>query len=201
MVFYLNIPFLSSITRTTNYTLTVTDAIGCVSTDDVLVDVISVDIPVIELNGSALNVTNVNSAAGYTWQQLNGSTWEDIVPAANGTSYTASANGTYRVKAAIGSCEAYSLSLLAGRPASSNQYGIYLYPNPAVDRLTMDGISVAQSWETMEIINSRGMRVLTRNIKNQASVSINTAAFESGVYTAKLGATDGKTTVFRFIKL
>ncbi len=192
---------LASPIASTNYILTILDPVGCTAADTVLVNVITVDVPILQLNGSTLNVSNVNGAASYTWQQLNGSTWEDIVPAATGTSYTATANGNYRVKAVIGSCEEYSASQQAGRPAPPNLYGIYLYPNPANTTVTLDEIATTDAWVTLEVINEQGLRVYRRDIRNQSSLSINTTSFVSGIYTARLIATDGKTTVLRFVKL
>lgn len=185
---------------TTHYILVVTDASGCIANDTITVSVQSLDVPLISVNSGTLTVTNPDISAIYTWQVLNGSSWDDIVPAATGTSYTPTTTGEYRVEAVSGPCTEFSGSMMAGRHASGNEFGIYLYPNPATGVLVLDEIRLSQGWETLEIINSEGMRVLLQNIQNRTMVSVNVSNLRTGIYTAKLRKSDGGSTLFRFMK-
>lgn len=185
---------------TTNYILAVTDASGCMAQDTITVSVQSLDVPLVTLNAGTLTVTNPDISATYTWQVLNGSSWDDVVPLATGTSFTPVATGEYRVKVVSGPCTEFSGSMLAGRLASRNEFGIYLYPNPTTGLLVLDEIRLSQGWETLEIINSQGMRVLVQDIRNRTAVSVNVSNLRTGIYNAKLRKADGGSTMFRFIK-
>ncbi len=182
------------------YVMTVTDATGCEASDAVSISVQSLDEPVVTASGSLLTVTNPEISASYTWQVLNGVSWEDIVPTATGTAYTATSPAEYRVRAESGVCTTFSNSLLAGRPASSNEFGIYTYPNPTTGYLVLDELKLSDAWETIEIINTQGARLLTRNIRNQTRVTLNVNALGNGVYNARLRKTDGGSTMIRFVK-
>src|SRR6185436_20789880 len=49
--------------------------------------------PTINVVGLTMTVSNVDAGATYTWQMQDASNnWNDIVPTANGTSYTATAS-------------------------------------------------------------------------------------------------------------
>jgi len=162
-------------------------------------------IPLVSLNNKVFTVSNPDAAAVYTWQVLTNNVWGDIIPAAYGITYTASLAGEYRVKATKGLCTEYSVSAitnLAGRMASNNAFGIYLYPNPVSNVVTLDSIKLTQNWETLKIINADGKHVLpVINIKNQTSVSINVSVLKQGTYFIQLRKKDGEFTTIKFVKI
>jgi len=191
---------IASPASTTHYILAVTDASGCIASDTITVSVQTLDVPLVTLNTGTLTVTNPDISATYTWQVLNGSSWDDIIPLASGTSYTPVTTGEYRVKAVSGPCTEFSGSMMAGRHASGNEFGIYLYPNPTTGLLVLDEMRLSQNWETLEIVNSQGMRMLVQDIKNRTSVTVNVSNFKTGIYNVKLRKADGGSTMFRFMK-
>ncbi|MFT3912173.1 MAG: T9SS type A sorting domain-containing protein [Ferruginibacter sp.] len=188
---------------TTTYTLTTKNQwfasnITCVTSDVVTITVVDVQTPVVVVNDPTLSVSNPQASVTYTWQQLNGNTWDDI---ATGTSYTPTSNHEYRVKASSGSCENYSASQTAGRMAGTNAFGIALFPNPTANVLNLYDLKPEYNWQTLDIINAQGLRVIpTTGIRNMTSFSTNISRLNSGIYIVKLTKADGGTAEIRFIK-
>lgn len=188
--------------ETTTYTLTTANVWNngsyCISEDQVTITVANVQIPLVQLDNHILSVTNIQSGVTYTWQLKNGTVWDDL---ATGTSYPVTSPGDYRVKSTQGSCEEYSTSQSAARPASSNPFGVYTYPNPTSSVFILDELKLSDGWQTAEIINAQGRRVIPVNdIRNKTTAIINVAALESGTYIVKLTGSDGKMSTMRFIK-
>jgi hypothetical protein len=162
------------------------------------------DTPRVTLNGKILNVDNPDAAAAYTWQSYVSGNWVNVVPAANGTSFTFSTSGEYRVMAVKDPCIHYSLSKVANFriSTSANPYGINLFPNPAREIVVIDSIKLSEKWETLEVMNASGKPVLSvLSIVNQTSVSIDISNFLAGIYFIKLRRADGVTTIIKFVKI
>jgi hypothetical protein len=159
--------------------------------------------PLISLSNRLYTVTNPDAAATYTWQQKINNTWGNVVPAATGTTFTAASGGEYRVKAVKGACTAFSLSQTTARNLNTfmHPFGIYLYPNPNTGILNIDSIRINQRWETLDITDVTGRVVLTFNIKNQSSVSLNVSMLKPGTYFAQLKKIDGVYYTVEFVKL
>ncbi len=170
------------------------------TSNSIMMAVTNLDIPLISINNNIISITNPDANAVYTWQILNGTVWEDVNPLANGTDYTVTQPGTYRVRATKGVCEMYSDGLLSARQ-SNTPYGIIMYPNPTTGVLVLDQLSLADKWETLEIKNAQGQNLYpAKNIRDQASLTLHVERLASGVYFIKLKKADGKKLTLGFIK-
>jgi photosystem II stability/assembly factor-like uncharacterized protein len=160
-------------------------------------------VPLVTLSSRVYTVTNPDAGATYTWQTSANGIWANVVPVANGIIFTASAAGEYRVMATKGPCVSYSLPQVTSRASSvtNNPYGIYLYPNPTSKMITLDSIQLSQNWETLDITNAEGRRVLPiLDIKNKNTVSIDVSSFRNGFYFVQLRRKDGEFTTIKFVK-
>ena len=82
-----------------------------------------------------------------------------------------------------------------GIPEVMNNNGIFIYPNPFKDNLTIETNSNTEY--RLEILNLIGQTVYTTYINKKAT--INTYAFTNGVYILKLYS-DKETIVKKFVK-
>ncbi|MGF2410952.1 FG-GAP-like repeat-containing protein [Ferruginibacter sp.] len=182
---------------------------SCVTTTVATSNIITVNVqqlavPIVSLSNKVFTVTNPDGAATYTWQILTNNVWGNVIPAATGIIYTAITTGEYRVKAVKGVCTSFSVPQATNftiRIPANNPFGIYLYPNPASNIITLDSIKLNQQWETLDIIAADGKHVLpSLNIKNQTSVSIDVTALRNGTYFVQLRKKDGDFTTIKFVK-
>jgi hypothetical protein len=161
-------------------------------------------VPLIVLSIKTFTVTNPDAGATYTWQIANNNVWTNVVPAATGITFTAAVPGEYRVMAVKGPCTSYSISQVSNftnRIPANNPFGIYLYPNPVINIVTLDSIKLSQNWETLDIINAIGKLVLPEfNIKNKTTISIDVRVLGRGTYFAQLRKKDGEFTTLKFVK-
>ncbi len=181
---------------------------GCTATPVVTSNVITLSVttlaqPVVNLNGNVLTVTNPDAAALYTWQQLTGTVWNNIIPTASGLTFTVTQPGDYRVKAVIGSCIVYSAGTSAARNnvTDSSLFYIYLNPNPTRGLITVYKLELWQKWQSLDVLDMQGQIMLpSLNIKGLHSVSVHTERLVTGVYIIRLTDADGKRRSYRFIK-
>ena len=89
----------------------------------------------------------------------------------------------------------YPFNNIIGIKENKINNNVYIYPNPAKENLTIETNSNTE--QRLEIINLMGQTVYT-NIFNKKA-TINTSAFQSGVYIIKL-YTDKETVVRKFVK-
>ncbi len=198
----------TSLQNNSQVKVTMTSSSNCVTTPTATSNIISITVdqlatPLVSENNRLFTVTNADAAATYTWQQKINNVWGNVVPAATGINYTAPAGGEYRTKAIKGACTAYSLSQTTARNLNTftHPFGIYLYPNPNTGILNIDSIRISQKWETLEITDVTGRHVLTFNIKNQSSVSLDVSMLKPGTYFAQLKKIDGVYYTVEFVKL
>ena len=203
-----NIFITSTLNNNDQVKAILTSSNGCVTSTTATSNTITVTVdqlatPVISLTNRLFTVTNPDAAAAYTWQQKINNTWGNVLPAATGITYTAALGGEYRVKAVKNACTAYSLSQATLRNLNTllHPFGIYLYPNPNTGILNIDSIRINQKWETLDITDVTGRVVLTFNIKNQSSVSLNISMLKPGTYFAQLKKIDGVHYTVEFVKL
>ncbi len=187
-----------------------TSDLACVTnqksvSNTIKIEVQDLDTPLITVNDKTFAIANPDAMAVYTWQRLNNSVWFDVAPLTTGTSYEAKLTGEYRAKAVKGPCVVYSSSTaitVIERSKASNNYGIYLFPNPTTDFITLDSIKLSEEWQTLEIVNTNGEHIVTTlNINNRTSISVDIKAFIKGTYFVILRRKDGKFTVLRFVKI
>lgn len=170
--------------QTTIFTLTVTDAHGCISTSDVTVTVNPLPVvPVISINNDVLYST----PAGYYQWYLNGT----IINGATSQSYAPLQNGNYTVVISdSNSCEATST------PYSYNSAGIEegvissdisIYPNPVGDEFTVLFLKITTG--EIEIVNALGEMVYS-DVLNNKQKTINCKSFPAGIYFLKISANE-----------
>ena len=128
----------------------------------------------------------------------------------NGEAILGDTNQSYTVPLPISSKSCYSVAItnIYGCSATSDTIcflplgisevinkGIYIYPNPFKDELTIETNSNTE--KRIEIINLIGQTVYTNIINKKAT--INTSAFANGVYILKLSS-NKETKIIKFIK-
>lgn len=144
------------------------------------------------VNNQVLTVQNIVSGAFYTWQQLNtANTWADITPAANGTSYTPTESGSYRVLVKADNCTSVSVAFpflitgLNNTPASSA--GIRLFPNPVRNVLHIENISLSDRWKFVSIYSMTGENITGNiNIVGKKQIDIPLANLAPGCYLVQI---------------
>ena len=152
--------------------------------------------PTISQNG---NVLTSSSATGNQWL-LNG----QAIPGDTNHSYTVplpiSSKSCYSVAITnIYGCSAISDTICflpLGISELMKNKGIYVYPNPFKDNLTLETNSNTN--QRLEILNLIGQTVYTTTINNKKA-TINTSAFAKGIYILKLSS-DKETVVRKFVK-
>lgn len=159
--------------------------------------------PVIALNSTTLTITNADADAIYKWQlELSNSSWNDIVPVANGIFYTAPTTGNYRVRADKAGCTEYSNIISIKDSSNSDEPSVYLYPNPTTGTLTLDSLKLSDHWEVLDIISANsGQKMASFNIANQTKVTVDLDNLSAGIYLAVLRRRDGSFESVKFIKL
>ncbi|HMK04348.1 MAG TPA: T9SS type A sorting domain-containing protein [Ferruginibacter sp.] len=156
--------------------------------------------PLITLSNSVFTVTNPDVAANYSWQVFLNSNWINVIPAATGISFTSPGTGEYRVKADKGACTAYSASVVAGI-VNPTSHVIYLRPNPAHEFIRLDSIRLQKRYETVEITDMQGKRVLPLfNVRNRVTITIDISSLTNGPYMAIIRQYDGTFSAKKFIK-
>lgn len=177
------------------------------NTDTVIVKFTRLDIPSITASGYTLSVSNVDTAARYTWQIQDERTyaWRDITVAANAPVYNVPVIGTYRVKAANIYCERYSdekkIYVTGIDGVSAEAMGIRTYPNPVLAHFTIDELKLSDKWQTLDVYGSDGRLVVAGfNIKNQQTITLFTGSFVNGVYMVIMRRKEGAPVVMKFVK-
>jgi hypothetical protein len=91
--------------------------------------------------------------------------------------------------------------ITAVNPDPVSQYGIHLYPNPVSTVLTLEPLKIRDKWEMLEIRGIEGKQYITKEIKNQTSVSLVITQLESGTYVLVLRSSVGNVATIKFLKL
>jgi len=195
----------SSLQNNDQVKLILTSNLACVLNSTATSNTITMSVqqlatPLITLSNSVFTVTNPDAAATYTWQVFLNSNWINVVPAATGISFTSPGAGEYRVRAVKGGCTAYSASVVAGIVNPTSPI-VYLRPNPAHNFIRLDSIRLQKRYETVEITDMQGKRVLPLfNVKNQVTITIDISCLASGPYMAIIRQYDGTFSAKKFIK-
>jgi len=178
------------------YWVKITNQYPCSSSDTINIAYsLNPSIPTISQIG---NILTSSSAIGNQWLL-------------NGQVITSDTNQSYTITLPITDTSCYSLTVtnIYGCSATSdticylplgiseviNNNGIYIYPNPSKDNITIETNSYKE--QRLEILNLIGQTVYTIYINKKAV--INTSAFAKGVYILKLSS-DKETVVRKFVK-
>jgi hypothetical protein len=182
------------------------DLISCTQTinsDTVITTVVQPTIPIIKNDNNTLIVTNPISGSKYTWQKLDNTSWNDIIPSAIGLSYYTNVAGFYRVKSEVLNCVTYSIALEVKLQdsiyVSSN---IYLYPNPTTGVLIIDSLNLSDKWKRLDIINiDAGQKLASFDISNLTTVTLHLEYLPAGIYLALFIRENGEMYYKKFVKI
>jgi uncharacterized repeat protein (TIGR03803 family) len=139
----------------------------------------------ITVSNQTLTVDEPN--ANYQWINC---TTNSNISGANAQSYTATANGQYKVRVTLGPCAVTSDCELVGGLAIDdlNMSQVVVYPNPVANLLT---IEMEKSFATLDILDLAGKLILSKTINSQRAV-IDLSNWVAGGYTLRLTDMEGK---------
>lgn len=169
----------------------------------------STTLTALAINGGAAPVlTWLDSTSTHTWQSfLAGSGLTTLyTPAATGdkvrcilTSNASCVSPTTATSNAL----VFTLTFpTAINPVPGTTYGIKFYPNPVTSKLFIDSLRLADKWQTLEIFDLHGKRVVYPvNIMNHVSKQIDIMHLPAGLYIALIRKKNGVTAFYKFIKL
>jgi len=82
----------------------------------------------------------------------------------------------------------------------SNELNVVAYPNPANDFIILEVNDVVSSVKLVEIFNTSGQKVMTKNVESssQGRIEINTSEFENGLYIATIYNENNQVSTVRF---
>jgi hypothetical protein len=178
---------------TTSYVLTITDTTtGCSKKDTVTVFVNALPTATISISG---NVLTSSASSGNQWY-LNGT----AIPGATGSTYTATANGTYTVIVTANGCSSapsnavnYSVT---GIDVIAAEWKLQLAPNPTNDKLFIT-YSGAQKLD-LEVLDVAGRTLfVSRGIPTNYTADL--SGYFKGAYMVRLTDTKTKKEVRKLI--
>jgi hypothetical protein len=176
----------NSLTVSGTYVDTLVNAAGCDSVVTLNLTVITIDTTVAN-TGSLL--TAQGTASSYQWYDCNN---QQIIPGANGASFTPTQTGQYAVILTENGCTDTSgchLVVISGTELPAEPSGIQVYPNPADDHITLELPNDGYKYR-VEILNMDGKVFITKSfVKNgRQEIYWNVAP---GVYLIRIVRSDG----------
>ena len=177
---------------TATYTVTGTDANGCVNTDMVDVTVNALPNATVTDNGNA--TITAGAATTYQWFDCGSNM---ILPGQTSQTLTVTANGVYSVIVTnANGCVDTSACIFIGNVGVKELNGstTSIYPNPTHNNVT---IEFTMTQATIEVIDALGATLETKVIKSGDVVSL--ADYNRGVYFIKVKSDSG-TTLHRIVK-
>ncbi|HJM16392.1 MAG TPA: T9SS type A sorting domain-containing protein, partial [Flavobacteriales bacterium] len=181
------------------YSLSVTDANGCLEVDTFVVTEPDVLVANVTQNGATLtvNVTGGTSTYTYSWRE-NSNPNQDLQ---GGTTYTVLTPGTYYCLVTdANACETMSNSFTYDNPTSIDisEISLNIYPNPFRDRTTVDFGRVMIDGE-IKVIDILGNVVDVYELENQRELVIERGTKSKGVYFVEIKINNNK--IFKKITL
>jgi hypothetical protein len=164
---------------------------ACDST--VIIDLTLVEIPVISIiGGTSLTATYDGASATYQW--LNCSTGNTVIPGATSATYEVLVNGMYSVIANNGTCTDTSVCVTVvsvGLNSITSDYIVQLSPNPTSGKVL---ITLAGSMSaSVDVFDIQGKVILSlKEVTSGDSISLDSV--QSGMYTFKVTNEKGTST-------
>ncbi len=166
------------------YTVTITDANGCVNMDDVDVSYFGpVTTPVITQN---INVLQSSLAAGYQWYQVPGglivgATAQTFSPGQNGTFYVVitDSNGCQSAQSAD-----YNF-LLNGIPSITG-VSLSISPNPANQSVIIETNGITSGSFTLNLVDMLGQTVHHQEMNANEKVRLDVSEYAEGIYFVRI---------------
>jgi Ig-like domain CHU_C associated/Secretion system C-terminal sorting domain len=179
------------------YTVTVTDAEGCTTTQTITVGSLAALNPTISQAGNVL--TSGQVWASYQWL-LNGS----IIPGATASSYTATQSGSYSllVTDANGcAAETAPTGVIVGVSKPMGDWmDLSIYPNPARSEFRLRTANPIGYAITVTIHDLAGHRLFTEALPELGTeVAFDLKAFAAGTYLVEVTSEAGQRKLFRLV--
>ncbi|MBV4360411.1 FG-GAP-like repeat-containing protein [Pinibacter aurantiacus] len=164
------------------------------------------------LTNISTSITNEGQSYTYQWQDsTDNHSWLEISNGAGASiGYQPQATGD-KIRCILTCkpiCGTQMLSAISNEltfvvnERDSANGNIKLYPNPVNDKLTIDGLEIADEWTTVEIRSASGnLTGLVQNISQQRKIVIYVDKLTPGIYVAIIRKANGETTRLRFMKL
>ncbi|MDA7804100.1 T9SS type A sorting domain-containing protein [Crocinitomix sp.] len=164
---------------TGTYSVTVVDDNGCLQSDEIVVDIITVD------NGVSLSdftITSDQIGATYQWLDCDADYAE--VDGETGISYAATANGNYAVEVTIGECvDTSDCAIIEGLSIDENDIAnklFTIYPNPNSGDFNIV-LSDLEGEVLVKITSVEGKTIQAMNVMSNQSLPISIED-ASGIY-------------------
>jgi hypothetical protein len=170
------------------YTVTVTDANGCVVTQTgTVVQGPDFPITITQSNG----VLTASTAPNYQW-------YKDgvVIPNATSQTYTPTQPGTYFVTTSVGACKyASNLITIVSVTEATNFAKVDVFPNPATDNITVKVDLLSPQTVVLNLVDVLGRRIMQTTNGNKASTyqfNISVKDLSPGMYFLNIN-TDNET--------
>lgn len=138
-----------------------------------------------------------DSTQAHTWRNINGATDSTI----NFITYLVGNKIRCMLTVTICSNQVTVLSNDLSFTANFQGTGLAVYPQPAYSVLYIDNLSLADKWETLDLIYGDGRAlIISKDISNQTKIALQIANLPPGIYYAILRRSDGKPVHIKFLK-
>ncbi|HEX6429379.1 MAG TPA: T9SS type A sorting domain-containing protein [Niastella sp.] len=87
-------------------------------------------------------------------------------------------------------------------PVPASNYGITSWPNPVNTYMVIDGLTLSDQWQMLEITSLEGrQKIMAQHIAGQTKVTLNTDQLKAGLYIVILRKKNGEMVYVKFVKL
>jgi len=145
-----------------------------------------------------------DSTSSNDWQNLNGGTTNALIyiPKNTADEVRCVFSSNSPCTGPLSDTSNTLVFFIQNTPLADSGLAIKYFPNPVSTTLFIDSLNLNDQWQSFEMFNSDGGRLLmTQQIQNQTSVSIDVRSVETGIYIGVLRRKSGAPFVFKFLKL
>jgi hypothetical protein len=138
---------------------------------------------VLDLSVTVTSTTLTANATGVTYQWIDCDT-NTAIPGAMNQVFEPTESGNYAVEITDGNCvgvsECFNITILGITGFEINNT-ISLYPNPAIDNITID-LDVIRTSVTVQIANMAGQVIMNERISQSDKLELDISNLAAGVY-------------------